>query len=747
MRWKIAAATVLILLSPILITSCSPSRQEEETTNSKVTPPSLSPQEEKFLDLVERRTFLFFYNKTDKRGFTIESTAWPTGSIASSGFYLTSIPIAIERGWISYEKGRDLTLTTLNSYYDDPNDPDDFYVETKHGFFPHWFHQDAGKWSGVDCFSSIDTAILMAGVLTVRQYFSGPEAASEGTEEEQIVRIATKLYEAVDWDWMTNGGCTLSMGWKPTSGFLKARWRGYNEGILAVLLALGSPTHPISQKRCKGDNDPWKEWTATYKSKQWTPKSEEIRGKLKDEPYKFVKSTSPALFTYQYPHVWFDLRGKKDKVGINYFENSRIATFHNKDYCIKNPESHKGYGPKVWGLTACECPLHPNNYEVHGPYPDMDDGTIAPTAAGGSIVFTPQEAIETLRYMKEAYGNKLWGKYGFKDSFNLDIDWSSPTYIGIDQGTILTMIENYRTGLVHNLFMQNKCVKEAMRKAGFPDADTTPPAITRVKLENGKVMARVTDNVGVKSVILHWDDSKKEMAKEDSWYTAELPEGLSQYYIKAEDESENIAASSIHSAAETPWLPKKKGKTELPPNAPEGSLLVDRFKGCISKKGAGAWQGGTSTPKDAVITFDTSTNHGEIGCSMKIRYNVEKEGAYNGAWINLGNLDLRGYKELVFWVKGKEEKGYTTTFKVELKGPKGKKQIAEYIVKGITNGWKRIAIPVSEFEAPGWASEIDWGNVVYFTLGFEHRRATDKEGAIYVDDIYFSPERKTEKKS
>ena len=361
------------------------------------------------------QSFLFFYENTDEHGFTIESTAWPTGSSASSGFYLTSIPIAIERGWISYDDGYQRVLTTLNSYYDNPDDPGDFYVENEHGFFPHWFYQETGEWNEVDCYSSIDTAIFMAGVLTVRQYFIGTE----------IETVATKLYENVDWEWMLNGGDTLSMGWKPDTGFLIYEWEGYNEGMLAVLLAMGSPTHPIPEES-------WDAWTSTYK---------QVEYHHGDRSYKFIESTSTSLFTYQYPHIWFDFRGKTDKKEIDYFQNSVNATLENRAYCIDNPNNHKGYGQHVWELTACECPLHDSNYGAHGPRQD-DDGTISPTGAGGSMIFTPHESTEALRYMKDNYGYELWAKYGFKDSFNPGIDYFSPTYIGIDQGAILTMIEN-----------------------------------------------------------------------------------------------------------------------------------------------------------------------------------------------------------------------------------------------------------------------------------------------------------------
>ena len=693
-------------------------------------------EDEEFLDLIEYRTFRFFYENTDERGFTIESTAWPIGSSASSGFYLTSIPIAIERGWISYNEGYQLVNTTLNNYYDDPEDPDDFYVESEHGFFPHWFYQETGKWNEVDCFSSIDTAILMAGVLTVRQYFADTE----------VENVATKLYENVDWEWMLNGDDALSMGWEPDKGFLPYTWEGYNEGMLAVLLAMGSPTHPIPEES-------WDAWTRTYK---------QVEYQHGNQRYKFVESSSTSLFTYQYPHIWFDFRGKTDKRGVNYFQNSVNATLENRAYCIENQNNHTGYGKNVWGLTASECPLHDSSYGAHGPRQN-DDGTIAPTGAGGSIIFTPIESIEALRYIKENYEYGIWGKYGFKDSFNLDIDYFSPTYIGIDQGAILTMVENYRTGLVQNLFMQNGYTKVAMQKAGFTDVDTTPPTITEIKKHGTKVIAKVTDNAGVKSVSLHmsiiitpgqkgsnsrplrgwvrptYSEVTEEMNQEGKIYSANLPDDrgsdgsyqqVTSFYLEAIDINGNVVSSRKFK------LPmSEEGEVTLLPDTPNESLLVDRFDDCISGTEAGAWHGGSSTTKDCVIAFYSSVNRDETGCSMKVRYNVEKKGAYNGAWIRLGNLDLREYDELIFWVKGDEKEGYTTTFKIELNSPKGS---GEYIVDGVTNSWKEIAVPLTAFKTSSGASGINWSNVTEFTLVFEDWRATNKDGVIYIDDIYFT---------
>jgi hypothetical protein len=672
--------------------------------------PHFSKDAQALLDVVQRHTFLFFWEQTDERGFTIESTAWPIGSIASSGFYLTSIPIAIERGWVLYEDGRDRVLTTLRSYAD--------FVENEHGFFPHWFDQETGKWNGVDVFSSIDTAILMAGVLAVRQYFAG----LEGAVEQEIVGIATDLYEAVDWDWMTNKGCTLTMGWRPDTGFHPARWTGYNEGTLAVLLALGSPTHPITKQRC---DDPWQEWARAY---NW---AEYVYG---DQTYRFIESTSTSLFTYQYPQIWFDLRDKKDSFLIDYFRNSRMASLENRAYCMENPGGYIGYGPDLWGLTACECPLHDTYYGAHGPRQE-DDGTVAPTGVISSIVFTPEETIAALVYMYETCAEKLWGRYGFRDAFNLNIEWFSPTYIGIDQGAILTMIENYRTGFVWSLFMQNEYAKEALRRAGFVGADSTPPAIVHGPFladRSPVIKVKVTDNTGVDSVALYFNDAVVNMHKNGLLYTAQIPVEVTRYRVEATDVNGNLAVVE-YNRGRIPWVHTVKEPSRwVPEDAPLGATLIENFDDCcVCRYSLGAWYGGTSMPQDALVMLDGEVKRGEVGCSLKIAYNVQS-GMFNGAWIKLNGLDLRDSGELVFWVKGDESKGYTTTFKIELKSTGGR---AEYVVEGVTELWKQVAIPLNEFAA----YNIDWSNVAELSVIFEDWRATQKRGVIYIDDIYLTP--------
>jgi hypothetical protein len=713
-------------------------------------PAAAQYSDDDFLDGVERDTFLFFLEKTDERGFTIESTAWPTGSTASSGFYLTSLPVAVERGWISYDEGYDRALNCLNSYYDDQGDPGDFYVQSEHGFFPHWFDRDTGRWNGVDCFSSIDQALFLSGALTVRQYFSGTPVETR----------ATQLYEQTDWQWMMNGGDTLSMGWRPDTGFLPARWTGYNEGMLAVLLAMGSPTHPVPAQS-------WDAWTRSY---------EPVTLVHGSQNFSFVKSNSPALFTYQYPQVWFDLKGMKDRRGIDYFENSVTATLENRAYCTENPGNQTGYGPDIWGLTSSECPLHGSSYGAHGPDPSIDDGTVAPSGAGGSILFTPDESIEALRAMTDRYEKELYGRYGFRDAFNPAIDWTSPTYIGIDQGVTLGMIENHRTGLIHNLFMANGEAQTAMRMAGFPLVYTQKPHIAVITANDRRISARIVDPGGIESAVaridLHlWEDeggperSRRgfvhtngahvdvPMVSDGTRYTAVVPlvnnpqypsQVVAAFTIEARNRNGAISTASYdllngHNRF-TSFLPLTPSvPPRLPAGAPAGSLLIENFDGCVSIHEAGAWQGGPSaSPRDSLMMYTSWQDHDSRGCSMKIRYTVEKPGAYNGIFIKLDHLNLTRYKDsgyLVFSVKGNTTDGYPENFVVKLEDEKNR---LEYRVSGVTGSWSETAIPLKEFRT--WTSgDINWTDVRTLTIVLENPELKTKNGTFYLDDIYLSP--------
>ena len=316
--------------------------------------------------------------------------------------------------------------------------------------------------------SSIDTALLTAGILYAREYFDDTQGA-----EATIRDLADRLYERIEWHWMMGDadslarpsgalsrqvaegrdqGSTLSMGWRPESGFIKRRWIGYNEAMILYLLGLGAPTHPLPPAG-------WRDWTGGY---EW--KTSYGQSYLHFAP----------LFGHQYSHCWIDFRGIADdymhRKGIDYFENSRRATLAQRAYCSANPGGFKGYGELVWGLTACDGPgmgkFHA--YSARGaPPPENDDGTIAPTAAGGSFPFTPEICLPTLRHYYDRYRPNIWTSYGFCDAFNLTADWWDPEVLGIDQGPILIMIENHRTGRVWKRFMKAIEIQRGLKAAGF----------------------------------------------------------------------------------------------------------------------------------------------------------------------------------------------------------------------------------------------------------------------------------------
>lgn len=330
------------------------------------------------------------------------------------------------------------------------------------GFFYHFLDMKTGlRFQQVEL-STIDTGLLMAGILSAQSYFDGTSAT-----EKEIRDIADALYRAVEWDWAMNKKDVMSMGWHPERGFLDATWRGYNEGMILYILALGSPTHSISP-------DSWKTWTDSY---QWA----------KYQGQEFVNFG--PLFGHQYSHMYIDFKGISDDYmktkGIDYFENSRRATYANRSYCIANAAGFKGYEKSIWGLTACDGPgndgkRNPNiafqGYNARGAaqFYLQDDGTIAPTAAGGSVAFAPEICIPALQEMKKRYGTKLYDKYGFKDAFNLSIDyadgtqgWFDKDYLGIDQGPILIQLENWRTQVIWNVMKKNKYIRDGLKKAGF----------------------------------------------------------------------------------------------------------------------------------------------------------------------------------------------------------------------------------------------------------------------------------------
>jgi hypothetical protein len=409
--------------------------------------------DEEFLDFLQHATVDFFWFEANPSNGLIKdrNTDWSPSSIASIGFGITAICIGIDRGWILHLDGRNRILTTLRTLWQKPQGRDAANTIGYRGFFYHFLDMTTAYRAWTSELSSIDSALLLAGILYAKEYF-----IADDTEEQEIRQLADSIYYRMDFNWMRNFEPSLTMGWHPESGFINARWIGYNEAMILYIMGLGSPTHPLAARS-------WDAWTSGY---QWQT----------HYGYSFV--IFPPLFGHQYSHCWIDFRNIADTYmrsrDSNYFENSRKATLANREYCIENPGGFAAYGENVWGITASDIQ---GGYLARGAPPALnDDGTIAPTAAGGSIPFAPEETIAALKYMYDTYKTDLWGPYGFKDAFNISKNWFASDHIGIDQGAIVLMIENYRTGKIWDVFMRNTDILHGLENAGFlPITGVTVP--------------------------------------------------------------------------------------------------------------------------------------------------------------------------------------------------------------------------------------------------------------------------------
>jgi len=420
------------------------------------------------LEEVQRRNFNYFWELAHDQNFQIPDR-YPTrtfSSIAATGFGLTTYLVGVEKGFITRTQAAERVLNTLRVLRDLPQGEAASGVSGYRGFFYHFLTLDeALRYKQVEL-STIDTGLLMAGVLSAMSYFD------RDTEREREIReIADFLYRRVEWDWaMRKSSGRMTMGWHPEKGFIEAEWRGYNEAMILLIMAMASPTHPIPA-------DAWDKWCSTY---LWA----EYRG------YEHL-NFSP-LFGHQYSHMYIDFRGIQDAYmrnkGIDYFENSRRATYANRAYCIANPKGFKDYSENVWGLTACDGPGyekrlyngHPiqfRGYSARGASARRvtDDGTIAPTAAGGSVPFAPEICIPALKTMWEKYPDRLVDEYGYHDAFNPSYTfgegnengWVDTDYIGIDQGPIVIQIQNHENEMIWDLMKRNPYILEGLRKAGF----------------------------------------------------------------------------------------------------------------------------------------------------------------------------------------------------------------------------------------------------------------------------------------
>jgi hypothetical protein len=413
------------------------------------TTPHAFTDDDDFLEYLQQTAFDYFWYEANPSNGLVRDRNVPTSdcSIAAVGFGLTGMGIAVDHGWVSRTQAAARTLTTLRTFWEQPQGTNVTGNIGYKGWFYHFLDMDAALRSGTTELSSIDTALLLAGILQSKQYFN-----SADTNEVTIRSLADSIYNRVDWQWMADGTNSLTFGWRPESGFITNRWIGYDEAMILYLLGLGATNNPLSASA-------WDYWTSGY---NWQTN------------YGLAFVTFPPLFGHQYSHCWVDFRHNADAYmrakGLTYFENSRRATLAQRLYCMANPSGFLGYGSNVWGLTACDGPGTAPYlaYAARGaPPPLNDDGTIAPTAAAGSTPFTPEYSIPTLRYFYDRFLTNIWTGYGFRDAFNLQANWWDPQVLGIDQGPILIMVENYRSGRVWDLFTQNTEIQHGLQAAGF----------------------------------------------------------------------------------------------------------------------------------------------------------------------------------------------------------------------------------------------------------------------------------------
>lgn len=387
--------------------------------------------DDSLLDEIQKSAIDFFWTEAGPKTGQVKDRAMAHGndtrdfsSIAATGFGLTSLCIGDHRGFGKTTEILERVRNTLRFLAND--------LRHEHGFFFHFIHMNTGeRWEKCEL-SSIDTSLLLCGVLTARQYFA----------DQEIKDLATKIYERVDWPWMMNGGPTLSMGWHPESGFLSARWEHYCELMMIYLLGIGSPTHPLSPET-------WNAWK---------------RPVIKYQGLEYISGNDP-IFTHQYSHAWFDFRKKRDAYA-DYFENSITATKAHKQFCLSLRERFPDYSAELWGISASD---YAKGYTAWGGPPPQGpiDGTVVPCATGGSLAFRFEDCMRVLRNIRGRYKEKGWARYGFVDAFNPLTGWYDQDVLGIDLGITMLMVENHRSGFVWNVFMKNPEANSAMQKAGF----------------------------------------------------------------------------------------------------------------------------------------------------------------------------------------------------------------------------------------------------------------------------------------
>ncbi len=415
---------------------------------------------------LQRDTFGYFLHETNPHnGLVPDNTRKGAyASIAAVGLALASYPIGVERNFISREDAVERVLNTLRFFWNSPQGTEPDATGYK-GFYYHFLEMGSGRRAGKCELSTIDSAILIAGALATACYFD-----RDNQQEQELRKLADDLYRRMEWPWMLSDSGKVLMAWQPESGYFPWCWEGYNESIILHVLALGSPTHALSKET-------YKAFTSTY---LW----QEIYGRE-----LLCNHYSGPLFIHQLSHIWIDFRGIQDdfmrEKGIDYFENSRRATYIQQEYAIRNPWQFRGYGEHSWGITASDGPgparlvidgieRHFFDYEARGVPFGPDDGTLAPWAVVASLPFAPEIVLPTLQCFNDVYP-EMTSEYGFKCSLNPTFrdgnsskkGWISKGYYGLDQGPVVLMVENYFTEYLWTMMKKCSYVVNGLRLAGF----------------------------------------------------------------------------------------------------------------------------------------------------------------------------------------------------------------------------------------------------------------------------------------
>nr|WP_208402919.1 glucoamylase family protein [Sphingomonas japonica] len=472
-------------MASVTLASCTPTLRSEPTAGTTTYSPA---QQDAFADDLSRRTFAYFWDTTTP-DTCLAPDRWPSNpfsSIAATGFALTAYGVGVDRGYVTRDEAAKRTLACMQFYHDLPQGGAETGMGGHKGFFYHFLDNKGRRYKNTEL-STVDTTLLLGGILFAQSFYD-----ADTPTEARIRALAEAIYARVDWTWAqrkntgepsrnSENGEAITMGWKPERGFETHDWVGYNEGMLVYILAAGSPSHAI-------DKAAW--------DRGWAQRLESDWGTY----YRQEHLTFEPLFGHQYSHVWVDFRGIQDAYmaakGIDYFENSRRATLSQQAYGADNPNRWTGYSGSIWGWTASDGPGYRKatvngrertfmGYSARGvsPFDVIDDGTIVPTAPGGSIPFAPQETLSALMAMRAQYGERLYTRYGFKDAFNPSFTfadtpnrdgtvdprtgWVANDHLGIDQGPILLMLENHRSELVWKVMRRNPHVVRGLRRLGF----------------------------------------------------------------------------------------------------------------------------------------------------------------------------------------------------------------------------------------------------------------------------------------